>query len=50
LNAIVQGAVYTAALQTKEEPIEVQQLAVSHAAHGTLTNIFHGTRNFANVC
>lgn len=49
LNAIVQGAVYVAALESQSEDLAFQQLAVSHAAHNSLNWIFHGTRNFANV-
>ncbi|KAL2124985.1 hypothetical protein VTJ04DRAFT_1350 [Mycothermus thermophilus] len=42
--AIVQGAVYQAAVKAKKEPLDVQQLAVSHAAHDALLWVFHGTR------
>ncbi|KAL1843834.1 hypothetical protein VTJ49DRAFT_7185 [Mycothermus thermophilus] len=42
--AIVQGAVYQAAVKSKNENLEFQQLAVSHAAHDALLWVFHGTR------
>jgi hypothetical protein len=48
-EAIVQGAVYLAATETEQESLEVQQLAVSHAAHDTLVWTFHGTRLYATV-
>jgi hypothetical protein len=48
-EAIVQAAVYTAALKSKHESLEFQQLAVSHAAHDSLQWTFHGTRLYATV-
>ena len=43
-QAIVQGAIYQAAVKSKHETLEFQQLAVSHAAHNSLLWVFHGTR------
>jgi hypothetical protein len=43
-QAIVQGAVYQAAVKSKHESLEFQQLAVSHAAHNALLWVFHGSR------
>ncbi|KAI5365316.1 Putative phosphatidic acid phosphatase type 2/haloperoxidase [Septoria linicola] len=48
-GAIIAGSIYTAALETCDDELAFQQLAVSHAAHNSLTWIFHGTRNFANI-
>ncbi|KAH7310247.1 hypothetical protein BKA65DRAFT_575241 [Rhexocercosporidium sp. MPI-PUGE-AT-0058] len=48
-EAIVQGAIYLAATKSSHEPLAVQQLAVSHAAHDTLLWTFHGTRLHATV-
>jgi hypothetical protein len=48
-QAIVQGAVYIAALESRNEALAFQQLAVSHAAHDSLVWIFHGTRLYATV-
>ncbi|KAK4613799.1 hypothetical protein CLAFUW4_09638 [Fulvia fulva] len=48
-EAVVQASMYAAALESKHEDLAFQQLAVSHAAHNSLTWIFHGTRNFANI-
>jgi hypothetical protein len=45
--ALVQGAQYLAALNSQSSSLSSQQLAVSHAAHNTLSWLFHGTRNFA---
>lgn len=47
--AIVQGAQYLAALKSRNHSLSFQQLAVSHAAHNTLSWIFHGTRNYAST-
>ena len=48
-NAIVQGAVYEAAVNSADESLAFQQLAVSHAAHDTLLWTFHGTRLYATI-
>lgn len=48
-GAIVQGAVYIAAINSQNESLAFQQLAASHAAHDTLISIFHGTRLYATV-
>jgi len=48
-EAIIQGAIYLAAVKTDRESLAVQQLAVSHAAHDALLWIFHGTRLYATV-
>ncbi|PVH72334.1 acid phosphatase/Vanadium-dependent haloperoxidase [Cadophora sp. DSE1049] len=48
-EAIVQGAIYLAAVKSGREPLDVQQLAISHAAHDTLLWTFHGTRLYATV-
>jgi hypothetical protein len=48
-EAIIQGAVYLAALQTSRQELAVQQLAVSHAAHDALIWTFHGTRIYATI-
>ena len=38
------AAVYQAAVKSKQESREFQQLVVSHAAHNSLLWIFHGSR------
>jgi len=48
-EAIVQAAVYRAALDSRSQPLAFQQLAVSHAAHDSLLWTFHGTRLYATV-
>lgn len=48
-NAIVQGAVYQAAVNSANESLAFQQLAVSHAAHDSLLWTFHGTRLYATI-
>ncbi|KAK4206985.1 acid phosphatase/Vanadium-dependent haloperoxidase [Rhypophila decipiens] len=48
-TAIVQGAVYQAAVSSKRESLAFQQLAVSHAAHNAILFVFHGTRNYGNT-
>jgi hypothetical protein len=48
-EAIVQGSVYLAATQSTKQPLEFQQLAVSHAAHDALLWTFHGTRLYATA-
>ena len=48
-NAIVQGAVYHAAVNSANESLAFQQLAVSHAAHDSLLWTFHGTRLYATI-
>jgi hypothetical protein len=48
-EAVVQASVYVAALESKNESLAFQQLAVTHAAHDSLTWTFHGTRNFGNI-
>ena len=48
-NAIVQGAVYDAALNSVNETLAFQQLAVSHAAHDSLLWTFHGARLYATI-
>jgi hypothetical protein len=48
-EAIVQGAVYLAANNSKSHSLDFQQVAVSHAAHHVLLWTFHGTRLFATV-
>ncbi|KAF1845998.1 acid phosphatase/Vanadium-dependent haloperoxidase [Cucurbitaria berberidis CBS 394.84] len=48
-EAVVQAAIYVTAVQTKNESLAFQQLAVSHAAHDSLTWTFHGTRNYGNI-
>ncbi|OCK73261.1 acid phosphatase/Vanadium-dependent haloperoxidase [Lepidopterella palustris CBS 459.81] len=47
--AIVHGAIYLAATRAEGQPLAVQQLAVSHAAHNSLQWLFHGTRNYNAV-
>lgn len=48
-NAIVQGAVYHAAVHSSNESLAFQQLAVSHAAHDSLLWTFHGARLYAAI-
>lgn len=48
-EAVVQASIYVAAIEAKNESLAFQQLAVSHAAHDSLTWTFHGTRNFGNI-
>lgn len=48
-QAIVQAAVYEAAVKSKGESLEFQQLAVSHAAHNAVLWVFHGTRLYNAV-
>ncbi len=48
LGAVVQAAIYNAAVQTQHESLAFQQLAVSHAAHNSLNWLFHGTRQYAS--
>ncbi|KAF2854733.1 acid phosphatase/Vanadium-dependent haloperoxidase [Plenodomus tracheiphilus IPT5] len=48
-EAIVQASIFVTALQTKNESLAFQQLAVSHAAHDSLTWTYHGSRNFGNI-
>ncbi|KAL2264241.1 hypothetical protein VTK26DRAFT_9017 [Humicola hyalothermophila] len=48
-QAIVQAAVYQAAVNSKTESLEFQQLAVSHAAHNAILWVFQGTRLYNAV-
>lgn len=48
-EAIVQAAVYQAALDGHNQSLAFQQLAVSHAAHDSLLWTFHGTRLYATI-
>ncbi|KAH6853995.1 phosphatidic acid phosphatase type 2/haloperoxidase [Chaetomium sp. MPI-CAGE-AT-0009] len=48
-QAIVQAAVYQAAVESEFESLEFQQLAVSHAAHNSALWVFHGTRLYNAV-
>ncbi|KAK3989980.1 phosphatidic acid phosphatase type 2/haloperoxidase [Cladorrhinum sp. PSN332] len=48
-QAIVQAAVYKAAVDSKGESLEFQQLAISHAAHNAILWVFHGTRLYNPV-
>ncbi|KAK6438916.1 hypothetical protein LTR95_004874 [Oleoguttula sp. CCFEE 5521] len=48
-NAIVQGAVYKAALDSAHGSLAFQQLAVSYAAHDSLVWTFHGTRLYPTI-
>ncbi|KAK3300605.1 phosphatidic acid phosphatase type 2/haloperoxidase [Chaetomium fimeti] len=48
-QAIVQAAVYQAAVKSKNESLEFQQLAVSHAAHNSALWVFHGSRLYNAV-
>ncbi|KAK0630251.1 phosphatidic acid phosphatase type 2/haloperoxidase [Bombardia bombarda] len=43
-GAVVQGAIYEAAVTSRRESLAFQQLAVSHAAHNAILWAFHGTR------
>jgi hypothetical protein len=45
----VQAAVYQAAVKSKHESLEFQQLAVSHAAHNSILWVFHGSRLYNAV-
>jgi hypothetical protein len=47
--AVLHGAIYAAAVDSARESIDVQQLAVSHAAHNGLAWIFHGTRLYSSI-
>jgi hypothetical protein len=49
VQAVTQGAIYLAAVNSNGKDLAFQQLAVSVAGHNTLSWIFHGTRNFASV-
>ncbi|KAK4647860.1 uncharacterized protein QC761_105120 [Podospora bellae-mahoneyi] len=48
-TAVVQGAVYEAAVNSKRESLEFQQLAISHAAHDAILWVYHGSRQYAPV-
>ncbi|GAB1310624.1 Acid phosphatase/Vanadium-dependent haloperoxidase [Madurella fahalii] len=48
-QAIVQAAVYQAAVNSRGESLEFQQLAISHAAHNSILWVFHGTRLYNPV-
>ncbi|KAI9151414.1 putative aminotransferase tcpI [Paramyrothecium foliicola] len=48
-TAIVNGAIYSAAVSSSSKPHAFQQLAVSHAAHDALAWIFHGARVSNNI-
>ncbi|EAQ93054.1 predicted protein [Chaetomium globosum CBS 148.51] len=48
-QAIVQAAIYQAAVKSKHESLEFQQLAVSHAAHNSALWVFHGSRLYGTV-
>jgi hypothetical protein len=48
-EAIVQGAIYLAAVNSQHQDLAFQQLAVSHAAHDALDWTFHGTRLYASI-
>ena len=48
-QAIVQAAIYQAAVKSKHESLEFQQLAVSHAAHNAILWVFQGTRLYNAV-
>lgn len=48
-QAVVQGAVYKAAVDSKSESLDFQQLAISHAAHNAILWVFHGTRLYNQV-
>jgi hypothetical protein len=47
--AVVHGAIYSAAVESSQESLDFQQLAVSHAAHNGLAWIFHGTRLYSSI-
>jgi hypothetical protein len=40
---------YNAAVKSKDKTLDFQQIAVSYAAHNTLTWIFHGTRLYPYI-
>ncbi|KAE9371834.1 acid phosphatase/Vanadium-dependent haloperoxidase [Stipitochalara longipes BDJ] len=42
--AVTSASMYNAAVNSEDETLDFQQLAVSHAAHNTLTWIFQGAR------
>ncbi|KAM0710441.1 hypothetical protein Q7P35_002803 [Cladosporium inversicolor] len=46
---LVNGAVYDAAVNSANETLAFQQLAVSHAAHDSLHWTFHGARLYAAI-
>nr|OQO20366.1 hypothetical protein B0A51_12543 [Rachicladosporium sp. CCFEE 5018] len=48
-NAVVQGTVYKAALDSSHGSLAFQQLAVSYAAHDSLVWTFHGTRLYPTI-
>ncbi|KXX79426.1 Vanadium chloroperoxidase [Madurella mycetomatis] len=48
-QAIVQAAIYQAAVDSEGESLEFQQLAISHAAHNSILWVFHGTRLYNPV-
>lgn len=48
-EAVVQAAIYVTALESADEELAFQQLAVSHAAHDSPTWTFHGIRNLGNI-
>jgi hypothetical protein len=48
-QAVVQAAVYQAAVKSKHESLEFQQLAISHAAHNSILWVFHGSRLYNAV-
>ncbi|KAK4462958.1 phosphatidic acid phosphatase type 2/haloperoxidase [Cladorrhinum samala] len=48
-QAVVQAAVYKAAVDSRSESLEFQQLAISHAAHNAILWVFHGTRLYNQV-
>ena len=45
----MQAAVYHAAVKSKHETLEFQQLAISHAAHNAILWVFQGTRGYGAV-
>ena len=48
-EAIVQGAIYLAAVNSQHQDLAFQQLTVSHAAHDVLDWTFHGTRLYPSI-
>ncbi|KAK4156144.1 vanadium chloroperoxidase [Chaetomidium leptoderma] len=48
-QAVVQAAIYQAAVKSRHESLEFQQLAVSHAAHNSILWVFHGSRLYNAV-
>src|SRR5271155_218047 len=48
-EAVVQGAIYLAAVNSQHQDLPFQQLAVSHAAHDALDWTFHGTRLYPAI-